>query len=83
MPPVNRDEDDFDAGAKFHVPADVPYIRYFVARLLQFQFYKELCIEARQYDPNDEQSKLHRCDFSLGRRSGAAGKLFEYKKLFI
>ncbi|MBN8227870.1 M2 family metallopeptidase [Corallococcus macrosporus] len=41
--PVARTEQDFDAGAKYHVPANVPYTRYFLARILQFQFHKALC----------------------------------------
>ena len=39
-PPVSRSEDDFDAGAKYHVAADVSYIRYFVAHILEYQFYR-------------------------------------------
>ena len=42
-PPVARSEADFDPGAKYHVPANVPYTRYFLARILQFQFYRALC----------------------------------------
>jgi peptidyl-dipeptidase A len=42
-PPVARSEADFDPGAKYHVPANVPYTRYFLARLYQFQFHKALC----------------------------------------
>lgn len=42
-PPVPRTEADFDAGAKYHVPANVPYTRYFLARVLQFQFHRALC----------------------------------------
>jgi hypothetical protein len=34
VPPVSRSEVDFDAGAKYHVAADVPYIRYFAAHIL-------------------------------------------------
>ena len=37
------DPELFDAGAKYHVPANVPYTRYFLARILQFQFHKALC----------------------------------------
>ncbi|MEM0128877.1 MAG: M2 family metallopeptidase [Thermoplasmata archaeon] len=37
-----RGEDEFDPGAKFHVPASVPYMRYFLAHLLQFQFHRAL-----------------------------------------
>ena len=39
-PPVPRSEEDFDAGAKYHVPSSVPYIRYFIAYVLEFMFYK-------------------------------------------
>ena len=42
-PPVERTEADFDPGAKYHVPANVPYARYFLARILQFQFHRALC----------------------------------------
>src|SRR3546814_10937786 len=40
IPPVPRSEADFDPGAKFHIPGNPPYTRYFLARLPQFQFYK-------------------------------------------
>jgi len=42
-PPVERSEADFDPGAKYHVPANVSYTRYFLARILQFQFQRSLC----------------------------------------
>ncbi|MDH3304025.1 MAG: M2 family metallopeptidase [Gammaproteobacteria bacterium] len=42
-PPVARSEADFDPGAKYHIPANVPYSRYFLARILQFQFQRALC----------------------------------------
>ncbi|HTT72869.1 MAG TPA: M2 family metallopeptidase [Thermoplasmata archaeon] len=41
-PPSERDEAEFDAGAKYHVPANVPYLRYFLAHILQFQFHAAL-----------------------------------------
>jgi peptidyl-dipeptidase A len=40
--PVAGSEADFDAGAKYHVPANVPYTRYFLADILQFQFHRAL-----------------------------------------
>ncbi len=43
-------EADFDPGAKYHVPANVPYTRYFLARILQFQFYRAMCREAGRPD---------------------------------
>ena len=42
-PPVPRTEADFDPGAKYHVAANVPYTRYFLARVLEFQFYRAMC----------------------------------------
>ncbi len=56
-PPVARDETKFDAGAKYHIPATVPYTRYFLARVLQFQFYKAAC------DQSGWKGPLHRCSF--------------------
>jgi peptidyl-dipeptidase A len=47
--PVPRSEDDFDPGAKYHIPANTPYTRYFLARILQFQFHQALC-EAADHD---------------------------------
>ena len=41
--PVARPDDAFDPGAKYHIPANVPYTRYFLARVLQFQFHESLC----------------------------------------
>jgi peptidyl-dipeptidase A len=55
--PVARDETKFDPGAKYHIPAGVPYTRYFLARVLQFQFYKAACRQAGWTGP------LHRCSF--------------------
>ncbi|GAA4643572.1 M2 family metallopeptidase [Pontixanthobacter gangjinensis] len=56
-PPTPRDADGFDPGAKYHVPGNVSYTRYFLARLLQFQFYKAACDQAGWEGP------LHRCSF--------------------
>ena len=56
-PPTERDADGFDAGAKYHIPGNVSYTRYFLARLLQFQFYKAACDQAGWKGP------LHRCSF--------------------
>jgi len=56
-PPVDRPADAFDAGAKYHIPANTPYTRYFLARILQFQFYKAACDIAGWTGP------LHRCTF--------------------
>jgi peptidyl-dipeptidase A len=55
-PPVERGESDFDPGAKYHVPANVSYTRYFLARILQFQFHRALCRAAGQTGPLDQCS---------------------------
>jgi peptidyl-dipeptidase A len=56
-PPAERGEAGFDPGAKMHVSGSVPYARYFLARILQFQFYKAACDQAGWKGP------LHRCSF--------------------
>tara|TARA_R110002049_G_scaffold20717_23_gene76054 strand:+ start:4186 stop:6006 length:1821 start_codon:yes stop_codon:yes gene_type:complete len=43
QPPVARSESDFDPGAKYHIPGNVSYTRYFIAHILQFQFQRALC----------------------------------------
>ena len=63
-PPVARSEADFDPGAKFHVPANVPYTRYFLARIYQFQFQRALCQIAGQTGP------LHRCSIYGNKAAG-------------
>ncbi|CAN5490230.1 M2 family metallopeptidase [soil metagenome] len=65
VPPVARDETRFDPGAKYHVPASVPYTRYFLARLLQFQFFQAACKQAGWKGP------LHRCSFYGNKEVGA------------
>jgi peptidyl-dipeptidase A len=54
-PPLARNAADFDAGAKYHIASNVPYARYFLARILQFQFHRSLCRIAGLEGP------LHRC----------------------
>ncbi|MGB5592364.1 MAG: M2 family metallopeptidase [Gammaproteobacteria bacterium] len=51
VPPVPRDEQDFDPGAKYHVPGNTPYTRYFLAHILQFQLHKALCEAANHQGP--------------------------------
>jgi peptidyl-dipeptidase A len=63
-PPVPRTEADFDAGAKYHVPANVPYTRYFLARVLQFQFHRALCRAA------GFQGALHDCSIYGNKEAG-------------
>ncbi len=65
VPPVPRDPAGFDAGAKYHIPANVSYTRYFLARLSQFQFYKSACDTAGWKGP------LHRCSFYGNKEVGA------------
>ena len=50
-PPEERTEEDFDPGAKYHVPGNVPYVRYFLAAVLQFQFHRALCRAAGYRGP--------------------------------
>jgi peptidyl-dipeptidase A len=54
--PLPRSEADFDPGAKYHVPANTPYARYFLAHILQFQFHRALCREAGWQGPIDQCS---------------------------
>jgi peptidyl-dipeptidase A len=63
-PPVQRSEADFDPGAKYHIPGNTPYARYFLARILQFQFYKAACDMAGWKGP------LHRCSFYGNKEVG-------------
>jgi peptidyl-dipeptidase A len=63
-PPVERTDADFDAGAKNHVPTNVPYIRYFLARIYQFQFYKAMC------DASGYTGPLNRCSFYGSKAAG-------------
>ena len=63
-PPVVRTEADFDPGAKYHVPGNVPYMRYFLARILQFQFHRALCREAGIQGP------VHRCSVYGNKAAG-------------
>ena len=63
-PPVPRDDDAFDPGAKYHVPANTPYTRYFLARILQFQFHRALCEAAGVEGP------LHRCSIFESATAG-------------
>ena len=57
-PPAPRSAGDFDPGAKFHVAASTPYVRYFLARIYQFQFHKALC-EAAGYTGPIDQCSIH------------------------
>ena len=63
--PAPRDEQrDFDPGAKYHVPGNVPYLRYFLARIYQYQFHEALCRAAGWKGP------LHECSIYGSREAG-------------
>jgi peptidyl-dipeptidase A len=66
VPPVERTAADFDPGAKYHVAANVPYMRYFLAAVLQFQFHRALCKKAGFTGP------LHECSIYNNKEAGAA-----------
>ena len=59
-----RGEEFFDAGAKYHVPGNTPYTRYFLSHVLQFQFYKALCDAAGHTGP------LYQCNFANNPEAG-------------
>ena len=63
-PPNERTAEDFDPGAKYHVPANVPYTRYFLAHILQFQFHRALAQEAMCTGP------LNRCSIYDSKAAG-------------
>jgi peptidyl-dipeptidase A len=64
-PPGQRSEEDFDAGAKYHVAANVPYMRYFLADILQFQFHRSLSQAAGCTGP------LNRCSIYANKEAGS------------
>jgi peptidyl-dipeptidase A len=64
VPPVPRSEADFDPGAKYHVAGNVPYMRYFLADIYEFQFYRALCRESGYKGP------LNRCTFFGSKAAG-------------
>jgi peptidyl-dipeptidase A len=63
--PNLRSELDFDPGAKYHIAANVPYMRYFLARILQFQFHRAMCKAAGHTGP------LYTCSIYGNREAGA------------
>ncbi len=63
-PPVERSEADFDPWAKYHIASNTPYVRYFMARILQFQFHRALCQAAGIQGP------LHRCSIYKNKAAG-------------
>ncbi|HWZ53516.1 MAG TPA: M2 family metallopeptidase, partial [Candidatus Acidoferrales bacterium] len=74
-PPVERTEADFDPGAKYHIPSNTPYARYFMAAILQFQFHRALCRTAGYTGP------LNRCSIYNNKEAGAKlAKMLEMGK---
>nr|CDG15343.1 zinc-dependent metallopeptidase-Peptidyl-dipeptidase A [Inquilinus limosus] len=69
VPPGPRPADAFDPGAKYHIPGNTPYTRYFLAHIYQFQFHRAACQQAGWTGP------LHRCSVygnkEVGRRFNA------------
>lgn len=63
-PAIARSEQDFDPGAKYHVPGNTPYTRYFLAHILQFQFQKALC------DAGGHTGPLHECSIYGNKEAG-------------
>ena len=72
-PPADRPADAFDPGAKYHIPGNTPYMRYFLAHILQFQFHKAAC------DIAGFEGPLHRCSIygneEVGKRFNAMMEL--------
>jgi len=64
MPPITRSATDFDPGAKYHVPGNVPYMRYFLAQVLEFQFYRAMCRAAGSTGP------LYSCSYYGSKDAG-------------
>jgi len=66
-PPAPRGEQFFDPGAKYHVPSNTPYTRYFLADILQFQFHRALA----QIAGCPATTPLHRCSIYESKEAGA------------
>lgn len=64
VPPAERPATAFDPGAKYHIPGNTPYARYFLARILQFQFYQAAAAQSGWKGP------LHRCSFYGNKKVG-------------
>lgn len=62
--PIERPDNAFDPGAKYHIPGNTPYSRYFLAHILQFEFHKELC----EIAGNTES--IHRCSIYNSKAAG-------------
>ncbi|XP_055597208.1 angiotensin-converting enzyme-like [Uranotaenia lowii] len=69
-PPVVRSEEDFDAPAKYHVSADVEYLRYLVSYIIQFQFHRSACELAGEYVKGDPEKTVNNCDIYQSAEAG-------------
>ena len=63
--PGERGEEHFDPGAKYHIPGNTPYVRYFLAHIVQFQFHKAMC------DAAGHEGPLHECSIFGSKEAGA------------
>ncbi|XP_033624233.1 angiotensin-converting enzyme-like [Asterias rubens] len=63
-PPIERTEEDFDPGAKYHIPSGTPYIRYFVSFVIQFQFHRAMC------EASGHEGPLHLCNNYESKEAG-------------
>jgi peptidyl-dipeptidase A len=63
-PPAARSEEDFDPGAKYHIPGNTPYARYFLSTILQFQFHRALC------RASGHKGALHECSIHGSKAAG-------------
>ena len=61
---TERSEDYFDPGAKYHIPGNTPYTRYYLARIMQYQFHEALC-NAIEFD-----GLLHECSIYGSEKAG-------------
>ena len=61
---TERSEDYFDPGAKYHIPGNTPYTRYYLARIMQYQFHEALCNEI-EFD-----GLLHECSIYGSEKAG-------------
>jgi peptidyl-dipeptidase A len=64
-PTPRNDVEHFDPGAKYHIPGNTPYMRYFMAHVLQFQFHEAMCRAAGHQGP------LHTCSVYGSEEAGA------------
>jgi peptidyl-dipeptidase A len=62
--PMKRNESYFDPGSKYHVAVDVPYVRYFLSHIYEFEFYEVLCKLSGHKGP------LYNCDFFGSKKAG-------------